>query len=978
MSSVQPYFRRPKRSPYVSSYEVSSAGDRVDLSKAHLPDHGDDDLVRKAQSLFDARGAACVSAAVAIDGSPAVGDGPVRIWPAVDWKADGEGPTTGAPWFWSRDLLEIKWYSDAPTVYIVTGKSLAALAYLDFFPDRRRIGIGLRTMVSAAVLAAGPGWCGTWGPDMGDIWDVLFSGNPEGNYDMTQMRLLHMAYQYHDVLSPEARDRLVTVLLAWGRIDRINLDDTFTSGRAPNDWDRAGYISPGGPAGHTNIGETENHILMIATVRYLTNQLLFQRDRAPEHDNRRNGSTDDDDGFGAPCASILLTLLRNFLRDDFSEYNAKSYQEETRWALLNLCTYAYDHEVRLAARMVLDYVSAHVAVSTSDLRRMVPFRRRNEPGNVSQNDTNSMTVALVEGWPNGTLTPGGVDPDPEKLFWKVTSGADPLGKYFAVQAGNLRAFKNAPPAHSGAWEWGIAVGGNELAMEVLSDYRLPPSIHDLFVTDLHRRFYQRLHRTVRTDELGGNHKCDNMEIYAGSPSYLITAGGSPCGYAINPHVGPVVFGQQGQQLGVAVTTSFMPTTRGHGVENDARGLIQFSQFSEGGNDHPPRNYGVAPDFACGHNLYLPDWADHPPNHEGFSFLNLSRWSVADSTSRLGHRRGHPVGPGFYLAIYRSGHLALLEAFDTWLCPSLEFDDFCTDVSTGNSGLRLRENEPFEYTTRNGTRLHAVIWKHSSVVIAGTPVPHVTAAEDFGAEVLSVRYGAANMGEHLHAFSWDALGDAGNVTDRFLNGTVLNSPAEAVVEVTNQALGTKLTLDMSDPWHPRRTSESGAIEQAGNNHEVWLDFDWTGPSAGDVCQPFTTLTGASGAVAAGGVIKVVPGTTLERQTIGAAKRFTLVAPAGGVVIGARDMAERISITGGDGAGENVGHHDVWVQFDFPDSSTANAPGRLPLNNLPDAIGAVADGGVIRIVPGQTDARPTIGGGGKRFTLSAPIGGVVIGA
>ena len=55
-------------------------------------------------------------------------------------------------------------------------------------------------------------------------------------------------------------------------------------------------------------------------------------------------------------------MLRNFLRDDFSEYNAKPYQEETRFALLNLCTFAYDHEVRLAATMVLDYVLSSASI----------------------------------------------------------------------------------------------------------------------------------------------------------------------------------------------------------------------------------------------------------------------------------------------------------------------------------------------------------------------------------------------------------------------------------------------------------------------------------------------------------------------------------------------------------------------------------------------------------------------------------------
>src|SRR5437016_2255113 len=103
-------------------------------------------------------------------------------------------------------------------------------------------------MVSAAILAASPGWCGSFGPGV----DGTFSlGDTEGNYDMTQMHLVAIAYQYYAELSPEAREHLVTVLLARGLIHRPNLDDTFTSGLPPNDWDRAGYVSPLGD--HINI-----------------------------------------------------------------------------------------------------------------------------------------------------------------------------------------------------------------------------------------------------------------------------------------------------------------------------------------------------------------------------------------------------------------------------------------------------------------------------------------------------------------------------------------------------------------------------------------------------------------------------------------------------------------------------------------------------------------------------------------------------
>jgi hypothetical protein len=94
------------------------------------------------------------------------------------------------------------------------------------------------------------------------------------------------------------------------------------------------------------------------------------------------------------------------------------------------------------------------------------------------------------------------------------------------------------------------------------------------------------------------------------------------------------------------------------------------------------------------------------------------------------------------------------------------------------------------------------------------------------------------------------------------------------------------MDMADQWHPRRTSESGEVEEAGNNHEVWVDFGWHGPTEGDFFHPFNTIADAVAAVADGGVIKMMPGTTNETQLIHNSKRIRLVAPIGSVTIGVR--------------------------------------------------------------------------------------------
>ena len=291
----------------------------------------------------------------------------------------------------------------------------------------------------------------------------------------------------------------------------------------------------------------------------------------------------------------------------------------------------------------------------------------------------------------------------------------------------------------------------------------------------------------------------------------------------------------------------MPTGDGNGAVDYATDLIQFSSFAEGPasvveelvGTFKARNLGVAPDFACGHNLHLPAWV-RGTWRGGFLFIDGP---------------GFPGRPAFYLAVYRHEGLALLEAFDCWLHQDVPFGEFMDDVLKRNGNLRLQENVEFEYTTWNRNRLRAIIWS--------SPHPEQQNSE-FGAEVRSVVYGDRDP--------VDGLGDAGNVTNHFLSGTVMNSTTDAVVEITNPFLGTRITLDMADPWHPRRVSETGVTEEAGSNHEVWLDFNGSGAGEGDACRPFHTMVDAMRAVAEGGTIRLVPGVSSERVTIGDLKRM----------------------------------------------------------------------------------------------------------
>jgi len=836
VDATHPVYRRTMPRPQ-SLRDFASDITHIDFTNAHNPPYPDGPVALSTfTAQFDARSAAAISDAVGFSR-------PVRALLA-------DPPEAGQ--HVEEVLLESKEFVReddvvAPRVLVPRGKCLAAVAFADYFPevdapgaavgpDGLTAGTRLRRMVSDAILTANPGWCGTFGPGVDGLFDVVgdnpFGDDPfEGNYDMSQMHLLQIAYRHYDELSAEARELLIQVLLATGRIHRPNSDDIVTSGRVPDDWGRAGVVHVG-PA-KVRIGETENHILTIHTARYLTNQLLYQRDHDDDHDNRRNASE------GAPtCTELMLALLRNMLRGDFSEYNAKPYQTETRSALLNLCSYAYDHEVRLAARMVLDYISAHIAISSCDLRRMVPFRRLNEDKHVRPLEDGSLGGSLL---------------DP-------ADGADPMAEPYAIQAGNLRAYETAPSA-SGKQAWAIGGDAGAAVAEALSDYRLPPSIHDLFVNDLSRRFFQRLHRIPQDDPVVTGRNCDNMEIYAGSPSYLISAGGAPAGYAIDP--GPAIHFEKGrrknaQQLGVAVTTSFMPTVRPTGDCGDASSaadLIQFGRFAADGN---VANYGVAPDFACGPQVHLPAWCtdaiarDRTDGFGKFEFVN---------NGSAGNR------PGFYLAFLRDGDFALMEAFDTWLHPTLTFHQFRINVFVQNKDLMergLHSNVPEQYRTQNGSRVGFVIWK--------------TGDED-GAKVDGV-----DLTDSRDALL-DSFGDAAHeLPFRFLNGTVMNSAGDGLVTITNHFLGTTLVLDMRDQSHPRRTSETGEIEEAGENHEVWVDFAWTGPNEGDFFRPFSTLAAASAAVVEGGIVKIMPGLTTERAPIEGNKRMRIVAPIGGVTIG----------------------------------------------------------------------------------------------
>jgi hypothetical protein len=676
---------------------------------------------------------------------------------------------------------------------------LAKMAYADYFSGSDQVPgrpITLRDEVNAAIEAE---------KAVGRVGSTINFDNDfppihihiAGDYDVLLTGYVKLYYRFFNVLTPKARE---------------NLFDTLLSVRGP--YDPGEKIALSVENGLIEIPETENHRLMIQSAKFLTNQLYYQAsvaDGRPDHghfDNNRNGNG----GSNPPMVDVILDMLHAYLTQDFIEYNARPYQDFAMSALLNLASYSYDHRVRLTARMVLDYVSAKIAVSSQDLRRSTPFRRRNEDQHAGPTLANGFLGSpLVVNTPNPADTTKSYEPDPQIAFYTMLAGATRVLEH-SRQTGE--------PQRHGPGNYAF-----EMVHAGLSDYRIPPAILDLFVSAKSRRFYQGFHH------FAGNDLHVN-ELYAGSPSYLITAGGNPANYAYTAkvHIAGIPDKGDSADLGIALPTTFIPSVDSGppSFGNNLSDIIQFGQFSA---DLATVHLGVAPDFACGGPIYVPD-AFEPAKNPGDPTL------VSDGNWTFVNRGSDGTKPGYYLAIYRvkdatGQSWGFLEAYDTWLSGNdLTFAAFQGAVKGENPSLNLQfgHDEVNTYLTQSKQQIRFAVAPHSAIKSNSTEP------------------------------------DLAAYTNTFAHGSVINSGqaptgpvGSGLINITNPSIGT-IILDMrgQSPFHPSRVSESGQVEDTGSNREVWVDskYPGTGPTAGDFGDPFRKLGDAINAVAVGGTINVI--------------------------------------------------------------------------------------------------------------------------
>lgn len=493
------------------------------------------------------------------------------------------------------------------------------------------------------------------------------------------------------------------------------------------------------------IPESENHRLMIESSRYLANQWAL--DHLGDADPGRYPE------FQSEIKEWLLDRFQKVLSGDFSEYNARPYQRYAMDAVLNIADFAKDQDLRLAARMVLDYDTAKIALGSYQDRRLVPFRRLMEEVTklVGRQD---LVTSCVLGSPDSTKA----CPAPRDIL-DFGEGADYGLELMMAWAGDTEQL--VPIGHV------PANGVADMVYPATSGYQ-PES----FVLDfaLHTR------ASFQTIDHAG------FELYSSGPGFLITGGGIE-----TAATGEFEFPPGTKPLELNLVELFRNTDRGAGLPTtlmlgatDTKDLAKFiriegqgkltvkNHFDDGRWLTYDGNLCVWRGFACGINVEI------PPELDACAVADTAQdggvWRFIDSQACGGV---YAAAPRVFVAIYRAcgssadctqntGFLEVLPA-----APSDQLADFHAAIMNANP----RPNGSVYHSASR----HDIGWGPGLV--------------DFTAvELVSSVDGAAqpNPGD------WP-----------FLTGDFLNGDGSGRVTIANPAGGT-LTLDLSNRDHPVRT------------------------------------------------------------------------------------------------------------------------------------------------------------------------------
>ena len=369
------------------------------------------------------------------------------------------------------------------------------------------------------------------------------------------------------------------------------------------------------PITFLRIEETENHLLMINSSKFLQNQLIIE---ALSDESDRSRFRD----YNQAIRIWLLDRFQRLVKEDFVEYNSQPYQRLSIGAILNIHDFAEDHALRTAAGAVLDLAAAKMALASSQGRRIVPFRR-------------------LAGT-NARMAYGDdpAAPNPQHLF-DLSSGADHLIAAMLLWAGQSQHSENRR-ASIGA--------GTEMIFEATSTYRPHALILDISI-DKSRPYEQRIHH-------------DGWEHYSSGPGWLLSAGGTSTWFAQTaliapfsiPFVPPLAeeFGfLKNENRGVGVPTTLMPNS-GSLRQDQYRDFLRFEGIVTLWDKADPAdaqpisfdgNLCLDRGFACGIRLMVPAAIESCLKRPVGTPANLS---FIDSKACLPYAEA----PRFFVVVYR--------------------------------------------------------------------------------------------------------------------------------------------------------------------------------------------------------------------------------------------------------------------------------------------------------------------------------------
>jgi hypothetical protein len=341
-------------------------------------------------------------------------------------------------------------------------------------------------------------WPGHPGTQSGD-----FPCERLGDLDPVLLGVLHILYE-HPVPGP-ARGRLIDMMEPFGGSPR---DSPYADPGSDNN------LCP------VEILETENHILMQETARYLINDLLGEDNQEEREESKL----------------FLLRYLQLILHRDLYEYNSLPYGRWSLKPLYLLHDHAPDPDVRTAARGVLDWIWAKFAVGENMRRSSRPYRRRPDPKHYEAEGWLSDGTEAV-GIQSALLLGGGLN----YLDWPLNV-PPPQGETPYTDFVGYPQIGSFPEGHEAA-----------IADVMDADYRPPPSIASWFVDRYSSwggttgvqpppppgdeeliQYVQLFNHTGGGSQDLTVQRNEGQEIYAGSRSFTITAGGSDVGPGLPP------------------------------------------------------------------------------------------------------------------------------------------------------------------------------------------------------------------------------------------------------------------------------------------------------------------------------------------------------------------------------------------------------------------------------------------------------------